>query len=88
MDLLHEEEEEHQRSSEAQHSSQPQKAHFTGEFVLWHKSAAVQLFVWHLGLRMWSGSEEILSFYDLKNQYPDVSCFSASFDVRWASTIL
>ena len=48
--------------------------------LLWRKIAAVQCFVWRLGLRMWSDSEahsevvrQNFEFYDfLKIQYPAI----------------
>jgi len=64
--------------------------------LLWLKIAAVQCFIWRLGLWMLSGSEAVwqnLEFlWFLKIQYPVIwKCFlvlNAPFDVRWTSTVL
>jgi len=43
-----------QRGAEVPYLLEPQKAHPTGEFVLWHKMVALHPFVWALGLQLWS----------------------------------
>jgi len=51
---------EDKRNNEAQrpHTRRNPKRYISlVSLLLWHKIAAVEYFVWHLGLRMWSGSE-------------------------------
>jgi len=43
-----------QRGAEAHHSSEPQKTHPTGEFVVVAQNGGCAPFVWALGLRLWS----------------------------------
>jgi len=45
------------QGTEGAHSSEPQKAHPTSEFILGHKVVAVHCFVWPLALQLWSVSE-------------------------------
>jgi len=53
---------EDERNNEAQrpHAHQNPKRHISlVSLLLWCKTVAVRCFVWHLGLRMWSGSEAV-----------------------------
>ena len=65
------------RNNKAQrpHTRQNPKKHMSlVSLLLCHKISAVQCFIWHLGLRMGSGSEEKFQvFGDIKKiQYPDI----------------
>jgi len=67
MAFLHEEEDDHNHTDEKKeygaedrYSSEPQKAHLTGEFVIVAKFGGHVLRHLALGLQMWSGREESL----------------------------
>jgi len=76
--------EEDKRNNEAQrpHTHWNPNWHILlASLLLWRKIAAVQCFVWHLGLRMWSGSEavkrnfEVLQFLKKFNIQPSEDVF-------------